>query len=188
MYQSQLSYSLLLACILSHVQVFATPLSMAHQAPLPWDFTGMHAGVWSTRLLCPWDFRGKHTGVGCPFILQGIFLIQALNSRLLHCRQTFYQWTIREDTDLLLIKSIICPLIQKTLKLKERGGHKFTFLLQIHIALWLKHSCIFRIRVPLMMWTKSVYNTTLPFTDGRCWSLLLEKDHVYFNHYVHMLS
>ena len=41
-------------------------------------------GLWPTRLLCPWDFRGKNTGVGCHFLLQGIFPIQGLNSRLLH--------------------------------------------------------------------------------------------------------
>ena len=38
----------------------------------------------STRFLCPWDFPGKDTGVGCHFLLQGIFLIQALNLCLLH--------------------------------------------------------------------------------------------------------
>ena len=37
------------------------------------------------RLLCPclWDFPGKNTGVGCHFLLQGIFLTQELNPRLL---------------------------------------------------------------------------------------------------------
>ena len=39
-------------------------------------------------LLCPWDFPGKSTGVGCHFLLQGIFLTQASNPGLLHCRQT----------------------------------------------------------------------------------------------------
>ena len=28
------------------------------------------------RLLCPWSSPGKNTGVGCPFLLQGIFLTQ----------------------------------------------------------------------------------------------------------------
>ena len=37
-----------------------------------------------TRLLCPWDFPGKNTGVGCHFLLQGIFLTQGSNPRLLH--------------------------------------------------------------------------------------------------------
>ena len=41
-------------------------------------------GLWPNRLLCPWDFPGKNTGVGCHFVLQGIFLTQGLNPRLLH--------------------------------------------------------------------------------------------------------
>ena len=44
-------------CVLSHVQLFAH--------------------------FCPWNFPGKNTGVGCHFILQGIFLIQGSNPRLL---------------------------------------------------------------------------------------------------------
>ena len=38
------------------------------------------------RLLCPWDFSDKNTGEGCHFQLQGIFLTQGSNPRLLHCR------------------------------------------------------------------------------------------------------
>ena len=34
------------------------------------------------RLLCPWDSPGRNTGVGSQALLQGIFLIQGLNSRL----------------------------------------------------------------------------------------------------------
>ena len=41
-------------------------------------------GLYPTRLLCPWDFPGKNTGVGCHFLLQGIFLTQGSNLRLLH--------------------------------------------------------------------------------------------------------
>ena len=37
-----------------------------------------------TRLLCPWNFPGKNTAVGCHFLLQGIFLIQGWNPRLLY--------------------------------------------------------------------------------------------------------
>jgi len=36
------------------------------------------------RLLCPWDFLDKNTGAGCHFLLQGIFLTQGSNPRLLH--------------------------------------------------------------------------------------------------------
>ena len=41
-------------------------------------------GLQPTRLLCPWNFPGNNTGVGCHSILQGIFLTQGLNLRLLH--------------------------------------------------------------------------------------------------------
>ena len=40
-------------------------------------------GLKPTRLLCPWDSPGKDTGVGCHFLLQGIFLTQGSNLRLL---------------------------------------------------------------------------------------------------------
>ena len=42
------------------------------------------------RLLRPWDSPGKNTGVGCPALLQGIFLTQELNLGPRHCRQTLY--------------------------------------------------------------------------------------------------
>ena len=38
--------------------------------------------MWSSRLLRPWNFPDKNTGVGCHFLLQGIFLVQGLNSGL----------------------------------------------------------------------------------------------------------
>ena len=55
------------ACLLSHfccVLLFATPWTVAHQAPL-------------------WDSPRKNTRVGCHFLLQGIFLTQGLNPHLL---------------------------------------------------------------------------------------------------------
>ena len=36
------------------------------------------------RLLCPWDSPDKNTGVCCHALLQGIFLTQGWNPRLLH--------------------------------------------------------------------------------------------------------
>ena len=45
---------------------FATPWTVGHQAPLPWDFPG------------------NNTGVGCHFLLQGIFPTQGSNPSLLH--------------------------------------------------------------------------------------------------------
>ena len=85
---------------LSHVRLFATPWTAAHQAPLSLGFSRqehwsglpfpspMHEsekGKWSrsvvsdsywphglqpTRLLCPWDFPGKSTRVGCHRLLR----------------------------------------------------------------------------------------------------------------------
>ena len=54
---------------LSHVQLFATPWTIAYQ------------------LLCPWDFPGKNSGRGCHFLLQGIFPAQGSNLGLPHCGQ-----------------------------------------------------------------------------------------------------
>ena len=57
--------------VLSHfscVWLFVILLAVACQAPLS---------------LCPWDSPGKNTGAGCHFFLQGIFLTQRLNPRLL---------------------------------------------------------------------------------------------------------
>ena len=72
--------------LLSRVQLFATPRTVACQAPLSMD--------------CP----GKNTGVGCRALLQGIFLTQGLNPGLLHCRQILYclshqsaSWSVPRD-------------------------------------------------------------------------------------------
>ena len=51
---------------LSHVQLFAIPQTVAHQAPLSMDFAS------------------KNIAVSCRFLLQGIFQIQRLNLCLLH--------------------------------------------------------------------------------------------------------
>ena len=56
---------------LSCVRLFASPWTVAHQAPLPWDFPG------------------ENTGVGCHFLLQGIFSTQGFKLCLLcllHCQ------------------------------------------------------------------------------------------------------
>ena len=58
--------------LLSLVQLFVTPWTVAH------------------RLLCLWDFSGKNTGVDCHFLLKGIFLTQGLNLHLLLDRLILY--------------------------------------------------------------------------------------------------
>ena len=57
------------ACVLSHVQLFATPWTIAHQAPLAIGFSRQ---------------------VGCHSLLQRIFPTQGLNLGLQHCRQILY--------------------------------------------------------------------------------------------------
>ena len=44
-------------------------------------------GLWPARLLSPRDSPGKNPGVGCPALLQGIFLTGGSNPGLLHCRR-----------------------------------------------------------------------------------------------------
>ena len=55
---------------LSRVRLFATPWTVAHQAP------------------ASMESLGKSTGVGCHFLLQEIFPIQGSNAGLPHSRQT----------------------------------------------------------------------------------------------------
>ena len=52
-------------CVYPVVSDSATPWTVVHQAPLPWDSPG------------------KNTGVGCHFLLQGTYLTQGLNLHLL---------------------------------------------------------------------------------------------------------
>ena len=59
-------------CVLSHAIVFATPWTVAHQAPLSMGFS--RQGYWS----------------GLPFPPPGMFPTQGSNPGLLHCRQILY--------------------------------------------------------------------------------------------------
>ena len=86
---------------LSRVRFFATPWTVAYQAPLFMGFSRQE--YWSglpfpshvqivydpmdcslPGSFCPWDFQGKNTRVGCHFLLSGIFPAQRLNLHLLH--------------------------------------------------------------------------------------------------------
>ena len=64
--------------LLSRVRLFATPWTVAYQAPRSMGFSS------------------KHTGVGCHFLLQGIFPTQGLNLDLLCCRWILYQLSHQE--------------------------------------------------------------------------------------------
>ena len=48
-------------------------------------------GLQPALLLCAWHSPSKNTGVGCHSLLQGIFLTQGSNPRLLPCTQILYQ-------------------------------------------------------------------------------------------------
>ena len=63
---------------LSRVQLFVTPWTIAHQAPLSIGFPG------------------NSTGVDCHFLLQGIFPTQGLNPGLPCCRQMLYHLSQRK--------------------------------------------------------------------------------------------
>ena len=63
-----------------------TPVLVAQSCPTLCD----PCGPYPARLLCPWNSPGKNHGVGSHSLLQGIFLTQGSNPRLLHCRQILY--------------------------------------------------------------------------------------------------
>ena len=56
-------------CVLNRVQLFSTPWTVVHQAPLSMEFSGN---------------RKRNTGVCWHFLFQGIFLTQGLNHHSLH--------------------------------------------------------------------------------------------------------
>ena len=73
MYVCIYMYVLLLLCwLLSHVQLFETPWTVAHQAPL--------------SMVC----SRQETGMSCHDLLQRIFPTQGLNLGFLHCRWILY--------------------------------------------------------------------------------------------------
>ena len=82
---------LLLGCL----RLFATPWTVAHQAPLSMDSPG------------------ENTGVGCHSLLQGIFATQRLNPGILHCRQILYCQATKETH---------MPIQDK--KLKKKNGQE----------------------------------------------------------------
>ena len=68
-------YVVVCACMLSRVQLFTTLWTGVCHAPL---FMG---------------FSRENLGVGCHFLLQGIFLTQGLNWRLLHWQVDSLPWS-----------------------------------------------------------------------------------------------
>ena len=58
--------ALLLTCVLSHIQLFATPLTVAHQAPLSMEFS--RQAYWS-GLLFPSPGDLHHAGIEPPSLV-----------------------------------------------------------------------------------------------------------------------
>ena len=81
--------------LLSHVQLFETPWTVAYQAPPFMEFS-----------------RQKY-GVGCHFLLLGIFPTQRSNPDLPHCRQILYQLIQQGRLMLKLKLHYLDHLIQK---------------------------------------------------------------------------
>ena len=77
---------------LSRVQLFATPWTVTHQAPLSMEF-----------------FR-----MDCHFLLQGVFQTKGLNPSLLDCRQIFYYLNYHKydlfKSSLIIQVKMVCPL------------------------------------------------------------------------------
>ena len=82
-------------CIKAHPVVFTEiEISMSSHF-LSWGHVYVFScSVMSESLppqgLCSWDSPAKNTGVGCRSLLQGIFLTQESNRRLLHCGEILY--------------------------------------------------------------------------------------------------
>ena len=83
-----------LSCF-SRVWLFATPWTVAFQAPLG-------------RRNPSWDSPGKNTGVGSLSLFQGIFPNQGLNWGFLHCRWTLYQLSYQGNPKWWLTMVLIC--------------------------------------------------------------------------------
>ena len=84
----------MLSCF-SHVWLFATPWTVALQAPLG-------------RRNPLWDSPGKNTGVGSLSLFQGIFPTQGLNWSFLHCRWILYQLSYQGNPNWWLTMVLIC--------------------------------------------------------------------------------
>ena len=125
--------------MLSCVWLFATPLTVACQAPLPWDSPG------------------EITGVGCRALLQETIATQALNQcllSLLHWQVGSLSLSHWRSTSIVQIPHLVCPFVSwwtlglfplflwlwwimlpGTFLHKALHGHMFSFLLDRYLAL-----------------------------------------------------
>ena len=117
--------------LLSHVQLFATPWTVAHQAPLSMEFSRPEC---QSGLPCPTPVdlpnpqiksrspalqadslpaepqgKPKNTGMGSLSLLQWILLSQESNQGLLHCGQILYQLSyhmVQKDKYIFVLPTI----------------------------------------------------------------------------------
>ena len=102
--------------MLTCVQLFTIPWTVARQAP------------------CPWNSPGKNPGVGCHFLFQGIFLTQGLNPHflsLLHWQAVLYQLrhlgSLRQLSKCLLITSV-ADMVTRVYSSRQEAGVRVTIL------------------------------------------------------------
>ena len=74
-----------------------------------WCLTFCDSMDWNPpRFLCPCNFPGKNTGVGCPFVLQRLFLTQdgtwvsGIGRRLIYRRHWLSRWATSLESVLIL--------------------------------------------------------------------------------------
>ena len=87
--------------LLSHVQLFAIPRTIAYQALLSMEFSWQE--YWS----------------GLPFLLQGIFLTQELNLGLLNCRLILYHLSHQGSQEFKWI--LVCEHLQQLYSVTKRS-------------------------------------------------------------------
>ena len=99
--------------LLSHVRLFATPWTVAY---------------W---LLHPWDFPGKGTGVGCHFLLQRIFLILVVKTKLKDAEFSFdyHKWFLN------FLDYIEISWIMASIKLLENIFLLFSFCVPQNLSM-----------------------------------------------------
>ena len=113
-------------------------------------------GLQPARLLCPWDFPGKNTGVGCPFLLQGIFLSQGLKLCLL-C-------LLRWQADSLPLCHLEAPINISTPVIKQIVALFIFWEFPLHVDIWYSqwlfqrpHNVTWSIASPNLYWTCGLF-------------------------------
>ena len=78
----QCHFKLVVVVVIQSCPSLSDPMTVAHQAPRPWDSPDKNTGVKKKKK--------KNTGVGCHSLLQWIFSTQGSKPGLQHCRQILY--------------------------------------------------------------------------------------------------